>query len=136
MPEINPAPRLVKHVTFTLGTDSFSKHVNNVKFARSSSMQEWRGGTPDAVYSDETAPTYAVEITGIQDWETSASLCNYLLDHEGETVDFSYMPNAAGKVAFDSEVTIAAPEIGGPVGTYNEFSITMGSTKPVRTRLP
>ena len=134
MAEIEAAPRLVKHIEFTVGTSSYSKHVNSVRYARSSSMQEWRGGTPDAVYSDETSPTYTCEIIGIQDWESDDSLCNFLLDHEGETLTMKYKPHHDGAVAFESEVKIVAPEIGGAVGAYNEFTVTMGSDKPVRTR--
>ncbi len=134
MAEQPTTPRLVKHISLTVGTDSFSKHVNSVKYARSASMQEWRGGTPEAVFTDETSPTYTVEMTGIQDWETATSLCNFLLEHEGETADFEYKPHFDGKVSFISEVTIVAPEIGGPVGAYNEFTVTMGSTKPTLVR--
>lgn len=134
MAEIPVNPRLVKSVKFTLGDDSFSKHVNSVKFTPTRQMQEWRGGTPDAVFSESTAPTYAVEVTGIQDWETANSLCNFLLEHDGEQADFEYMPQSDGLVSFMSAVTIVGPEIGGPVGSYNEFTVTMGSTKPTLVR--
>ncbi|QBE48750.1 hypothetical protein [Leucobacter triazinivorans] len=128
--------RLVKQITLKVGEDSFSKHVNNCRYARTSSMQEWRGGTPDAVFTDETAPTYTFELTGIQDWETATSLCNFLLEHEGETAEVEYKPHHDGEVSFISDIKIVSPEIGGAVGAYNEFTVTMGSTKPTLVRTP
>ncbi len=136
MSEIAAAPRLVKHVKLTCGTDSFSKHVNNVQFTPSSSLQTWQGGTPDAVFSDQTNPTYVLDLTLVQDWETANSLCNYLLEHEGETAEIEYMPHADGKVSFIADVLLVAPTIGGPVGTYNESTVQMGSTKPELVRAP
>lgn len=134
MPEITVDPQLVKHVTFTCGTDSFSKHVNNVQYTPSSSLQTWQGGTPDAVFTDQTSPTWVLDLTLIQDWETVTSLCNFLLEHDGEEAEVEYKPHAAGLVSFISTVRITAPTIGGAVGTYNESTVQMGSTKPVQVR--
>lgn len=134
MPETDVNPRLVKHIEFTCGEDSFSKHVNDVNWEPSSSTVTWQGGTPDAVFSDQTAATYLLNVTGIQDWETEDSLCNWLHDHAGEAAAVTYKPHKDGLVSFAANITIAAPPIGGKVGTYNEFSVKMGSDKPVRTR--
>lgn len=130
MTEQNASPRLVKHITLTVGTDQFSKHVSNVQFTPSSSIQEWRGGTPEAVFTDSTASTWQFALTLIQDWETAASLCNFLLEHEGETAEVVYKPHADGEVSFEADVQLAAPLIGGAVNAYNESTVTMGSTKP------
>ena len=134
MPETNVNPRLVKHITLTIGDVMFSKHVNNVLFTPSSSTQTWQGGTPDATFSESTTPTYTCDLTGIQDWETEDSLCNFLLEHEGEVASLEYKPQASGTVTFAADVTIAAPPVGGAVGVYNEFSVSMGSTKPELVR--
>lgn len=136
MAEINVAPKLIKEITITVGTDSFSKHVNNCKYTPSSSKQEWRGGTPDSVFTDQTAATWELALTLIQDWESATSLCNFLLAHAGETAKIVYKPIAGGKVSFESNVIIVAPEIGGAVGTFNESTVTMGSDKPVLKRAP
>ena len=128
--------RLVKQISLQVGTDHFSKHVNNCTYTPSSSQQEWRGGTPDAVFTDSTASTWALALTFIQDWETEQSLCNFLLEHEGESATLTYMPHADGEVSFTSTVQLVAPTIGGAVGSFNESTVTLGSTKPELTRLP
>lgn len=134
MAETAVAPRLVKHIEFTCGTDSFSKHINSAIWNPSSSTVTWQGGTPDAVFTDQTSPTYVLDLIGIQDWETETSLCNWLHEHIGETAIVRYKPHFDGAVVFTANIVVGAPPIGGKVGTYNEFTVKMGSDKPVRSR--
>ncbi|MFV0315493.1 MAG: hypothetical protein ACK5O2_00830 [Microthrixaceae bacterium] len=136
MPEISANPRLVRHLTITIGTDSFSKHVNNCTFTPTASQTEWRGGTPDAVFTDSPPASWACALTLVQDWETAASLCNFLLAHDGEQAEFVYKPQADGAVSFETIATIVAPVIGGAVGVYNESTVTMPCERPELVRAP
>lgn len=134
--ETPAAPRLVRHITLTVGNTSFSKHVNNCTFTPTASSSEWRGGTPDAVFTDSPPASWANALTFVQDWETENSLCNYMLEHDGEKADIIYKPQAEGSVSFLAEVTIVAPTIGGAVGAFNESTVTMPSTRPELVREP
>ncbi|RZU64606.1 hypothetical protein EV379_0909 [Microterricola gilva] len=133
MPQINVAPRAQKNLKLSIGADTYEKHVSNVQWTPTSSTAEWRGGTPDAVFTDTTSPTWTANITLVQDFETEDSLANFLLDHAGEQVEMKYKPDADGTFEISATVTLAPPAIGGAVNAFNESTVAMGSTKPVRT---
>lgn len=136
MAQIAVAPRVQKNLSLTIGTDTYEKHVSSVQWAPSSSSVEWRGGTPDAVFTDSTPATWTANVTLVQDWETPDSLCNFLLDHAGEQVVAKYKPEATGDFEITATITIVPPAIGGAVGAFNESTVAMGSTKPVVTVVP
>lgn len=133
MPQIDVAPRAQKNLKLTIGLDTYEKHVSNVQWLPAGSTIEWRGGTPDAVFTDVTSPTWTANITLVQDWETEDSLANFLLDMAGEKVEVKYKPDADGRFEITATITLAPPAIGGAVNEFNESTVAMGSTKPVRT---
>lgn len=136
MAQIDVAPRAQKNLRLSIGADTFEKHVSSVQWAPSSSTVEWRGGTPDAVFTDITSETWTASVTLIQDWETEDSLANFLLEHAGEKVTAAYKPDADGTFEITAEITLASPAIGGAVNAFNESTVAMGSTKPVVTTTP
>lgn len=133
MAQIDVAPVAQKNLQLTVGTDTYEKHVSSVQWTPASSTIEWRGGTPDAVFTDVSSPTWTANLTLVQDWETEDSLCNFLLDHAGEQVLVKYKPQVDGDFEITATVTITPPAIGGAVNAFNESTVAMGSTKPVRT---
>lgn len=135
MPSIPASPTPQKNLLLTIGTDSYEQHVSTVAFVPTSTAITWRGGTPDAVFTDTTSPTWVCNVTAVQDWENPASLFNFLLDNAGETAQVTYKPDAAGLFGVAAEITIVAPQIGGAVNAYNESTLSFGSTKPTRVPL-
>lgn len=133
MPVMPVSPEVQKNLQLMIGLDEYQKHVSSVSWEPSTSQVEWRGGTPDAVFTDSAAPTWTANFVLIQDWENPDSLFNFLLAHAGETAEVSYKPVAAGEFSIAATVTLAAPAIGGAVGQYVEATIVMGSTAPVPT---
>lgn len=126
------APRAQRHLKLTIGADTYETHVSSIKWTPTAETLTWRGGTPDAVHTDRTNPTWATEWAVVQDWETPDSLCNFLLDNDGVQAEVEYKPQHDGDFGITATVTLAAPEIGGPVNAFNESTVTMGSTKPER----
>jgi hypothetical protein len=127
------SPQVQKNLTLLVGTDSYEKHVSAVAWEPSIAQQEWRGGTPDAVFTDSGAPTWVANITLIQDWENPDSFFNFCLEHAGESVTAEYHPVAGGQFKITATITIVPPTIGGPVGEFVEATLAMGSTSPVPT---
>jgi hypothetical protein len=127
------SPEVQKNLQLMIGSDEYQKHVSSVAWEPSTSQVEWRGGTPDAVFTDSAAPTWTANFVLIQDWENPDSLFNFLLAHAGESAEISYKPVAAGEFSIDATVTLVAPAIGGAVGQYVEATVVMGSTAPVPT---
>lgn len=133
MAQVDVTPIMQKNLVLTIGTSSYEKHVSSVSWEPSSSQQEWRGGTPDAVFTDSAAPTWTANVTMIQDWENPDSMFNFCLQHAGEQVSATYKPDSDGAFSIVATITIVPPTIGGPVGQFVESTIQMGSTAPVPT---
>lgn len=132
MATIAVKPLVLKDVLLTIESDDYEKHVSGVAFNPSSSQIEWRGLSPDAVFTDVTNATWACTLDYVQDWETADSLSQYLFEHEGETVTMVFTPvKGTGNKTFTAEVTITPGSIGGQVNAFATTSVTLGSTKPV-----
>ena len=133
MATMEVTPKVLKNLTLLVGTDSYEKHVSSVAWEPSIEQQTWRGGTPDATFTDSGAPTWVANVTLIQDWENPDSFFNFCLAHAGETVTTEYRPVAGGQFKITADITIVPPTIGGAVGAFTEATIAMGSSAPVPT---
>lgn len=126
-------PRLFKNYLLKVGSDNYETSVNNVTITPSSDVQTWKGGTPDAVFTDSTPSTWQVSLTYSQDWTTSNSLAIFLLNNEGQSKVIEFSPLGSGP-KFTVTVIIVAGQIGGASGAYGEASVTLGvQGKPVFT---
>jgi len=130
MPAIAVAPLILKDVTLTLGTDSYEKHVSEVRFTPSASTISWTGLGGNTV-TDVATATWVAVLGYVQDWETVDSLSAYLLANEGESVEASFKPKSGSGPSFTATLAITPGAIGGAVNAYATTSVTLGSTKPV-----
>jgi hypothetical protein len=131
---IDPSPKAIKNMLVQVGTNQYEKAVSSCKFTPTApSAVEFRGGTPDAVYTDQGSATWAAVITAAQDWEDEDSFVNFCLDHEGESATITYKPDAAGAFGLTATITIVAPEVGGDIGAFPTTTLTMPcNQKPTR----
>lgn len=133
MPAIAVKPRVLKNYLVKIGADSFEKALNSVTLTPSSSTVTFKGGTPDAVFTDQTAPTWTCALSYAQDWETAGSLSVYLLQHEGESVDMEFSPLGSGP-KFKATVIITSGAVGGAIDAFAVATVTLGvQGKPVFT---
>ena len=130
MPAIAVAPLILKDVTLTLGTDSYEKHVSEVRFTPSASTISWTGLGGNTV-TDVATATWVAVLGYVQDWETVDSLSAYLLANEGESVEASFKPKSGSGPSFTATLAITPGAIGGAVNAYATTQVTLGSTKPV-----
>lgn len=132
MATIEVKPLVLKDVLLKIGADNYEKHVSAVRFIPSSGSINWSGLTPDAVFTDVTAPTYACQLDFVQDWETADSLSRYLWDEQGTTKAVEFVPvKGTGNLKVTANLTIIPGSIGGAVNEYATDSVTLGSDKPV-----
>lgn len=125
MTQIAVAPYVFKDCLLKIGTDNYEKHVSSVTLTPSSSIQTWKGGTPDATFSDATSPTWTADLGYAQDWETANSLSLYLLNHQGEKVEMEFTPKNGGP-SFTVLAIIVAGAIGGAVDAYQASTVSLG----------
>lgn len=87
---------------------------------------------PEGTFSENTERTWQLTITAAQDVESAESLMLFLLEHEGETAEFTYYPKTdksgtpVGR-GFTGTVTLAPPDNVGNAtsGTYATFTATL-----------
>lgn len=130
MVAIAVAPLVLKDVVLTLGTDSYEKHVSEVRFTPSASTISWTGLGGNTV-TDVATATWAAALGYVQDWETVDSLSQYLLANEGLSVEATFKPKSGSGPSFTATLTITPGAIGGAVNAYATTQVTLGSTKPV-----
>lgn len=133
MTQIPAAPRTTKNMRLRVGANNYEKHANNVKWGKSTTNVEWRGGTPDAVFSDSSVGSHTCSITLVHDYQNPDSLFNWMIDHEGEQVEVEWKPDPSGAFTQTATITIVAPDTGGAIGAFGEDTLACPSTKPVRT---
>lgn len=113
--------------TLTLGGTDYGVQVSNVKLTPSTDITD---GTktlgvsdPDPVVAD---PKWELSGTAIQDFDDDGGFVEFCRANAGDSVAFSWVPNATGP-SYAGNCTVIAVEIGGDVGTQ----ITTDFTFPV-----
>jgi hypothetical protein len=125
MPDIAVKPIVLKDCLLTIGTDNYQAHVSQVQFVPSAQTQTWQGMTPDATFTDVSAATWTLNLAFAQDWETPASLSQYLFDHEGETVPAIFEPKNGG-ASWGADIVITPGAIGGTVNAFATSTVALG----------
>ncbi len=127
MTQIAVTPRVFKNYRLRIGADNYEQHVSEVSFQPSSSIQTWKGGTPEAVFSDATNATYTCQVVYAQDWETPESLSLYLMNHEGETIEgVEFHPLGPTGPSFLADLIIVPGAIGGAIDAYGTATVQLG----------
>jgi len=125
----------LKTGTLTLGAVSFAGQSTSVELtppkSKTSGSDEVLDGT--VLGDDTSSDPWVLAIEAIQDFTDPAGLLKFLFDNEGDTVTYSWKPNATGPT-FTGSVVVVSGGIGGAVATRLKTKIEMNCTaKPVWT---
>jgi hypothetical protein len=121
------APIVLKDVTVLIETDNFEMHLSQVEFVPTAQLQTWKGLTPAAVFTDQSAPTWACNLGYAQDWSSATTLSGYLFAHQGELKHVTFTPDVnTPQAAWDADLIISAGQIGGTVDTFSVGSVSLG----------
>ncbi|CAG7618438.1 IPT/TIG domain-containing protein [Leucobacter soli] len=127
MTQIDVKPRVFKNYRLKIAAHNLEKHVSGVTFTPTTSIQTWKGGTPEAVFSDATSPTYACQLDYAQDWETPESLALFLMEHEGELIEgVEFHPLGPTGPHFTADLIIVPGQIGGSIDAYGTATVQLG----------
>lgn len=139
MTVIAVSPFVLKDATLKIATDNYEAHVSQVEFVPTVAQVTWKGLTPSSVFTDSGAPTWVCTLAYAQDWDTTNSLSQYLMDHAGERVVAVFGPTGAttGDAIFTATVIIAPGNIGGTVDGVAVGTVNLGVVGvPVRSDAP
>ena len=131
MAKLAVSPLVLKDVLLTIGTgapDDFARHVSSVVLEPSTSSVTWHGLSPDASFSDQTAPVWTCKLSFAQDWTSANSLSKYLLANSGKTMPAVFKPNASAttQVTVSCSLILTPGAIGGEVNKVMEATVTLG----------
>ncbi|WP_053205843.1 hypothetical protein [Jiangella muralis] len=126
MAQIAVAPIVLKDTLLSIATDNYEAHVSGVTFTPTAATVEWRGLTPNAVFTDVSTETWTVVVETVQDWVTPDSLSRYLFANAGTKVDMTFKPQSGVGPTFEAEVTLVSGPIGGVGQAVPVGSVTLG----------
>lgn len=125
MAQINVTPLYMKDVTLTIGTDSYEKHVSGVTLTPSYATATWKGLNPNSTFTNTSAAVWTLDLTYVQDWDTTNSLSKYLFANQGATKTITFKPNSANTPTVTVSVIIVAGSIGGQMDAYAESTVQL-----------
>lgn len=125
------APMVPKDWDVIVAGSNHKMAVNKCELVPATQTQSWTGGGGNS-HTDQTTPTWSVNVDYAQDWDTEGSFAQYLFDNAGETVALEFRPRSGG-VGFGALVIITPGTIGGSINSFMTASITLGvDGKPER----
>ena len=123
MSTVAVAPSTFKKFQVQIATDDYAPAVASCKFTPNQTTSTWKGGTPDAVFTDVSTPTWTCAMKIAQDWKTPGSLSAYFLAHAGEEVAATFVP-VEGGMSVAATLVLAPPEVGGDIDAWGETTVT------------
>jgi hypothetical protein len=96
-----------------------------VTFTPTASSITWSGLGANT-HTDVSTATWVCTLSYVQDWDTSDSLSRFLFENEGETIDVTFKPVAAGLPTFTAELVVTPGAIGGTVNAYAVTTVSLG----------
>lgn len=128
------AVRAAHNIFVRVGTEQLEREVNNIAWAPDTAPT-WKGGTPDATYTDDTGQG-TLSITLVQDHSEDSAWSVFYDAEPGTEMTIIYSMVAAGSDYFETKIKSTTPSLGGAVGSFNESTLTFPAPKPTRVTKP
>lgn len=129
MAKIAAKPVLFK-APVSIGSDEYTAHLSQAELVPTSPAASWTdldGNT----HNFAGTSAWALNLAGIQDYETAAGLSNFLFEHEGEDVEVSF---PLGGNTFTATITAVPVNIGGTINAVAAWSKSFPvKGKPTKT---
>lgn len=125
-------PLYMRDSVLTIDGTDHAAQCSSIAFTPTSASSTWKGLKPTSQHTSTGFATWVLDATFAQDWDAAASFSLYLHEHETEQIAVTCKPKDGG-ASFAATITLVPGAIGGPVDTFAEGSVSMPSTKPVRT---
>lgn len=125
-------PLYMRNATLTIDGTDHAAQCSSIVFTPSPVSATWKGLKPDSQHTAAGFATWTCDVTAAQDWNAPTSLSVYLHDNEGESIAITCEPDDGG-ASFAATIILVPGAIGGSVDAFAEGTVSMPSTKPVRT---
>ncbi len=131
MSEITANAKALRRLSIKIGTDDYVRHCNNVEVIPNTPTTTFKGGNPEAYLHDVGAASFMLAISLVHDYQNPDSLYRFLLEHPGETAEFTYKPDRDGDLTATVTAVVVSPTLGNPVDKHGNSTVQMPCSKPV-----
>lgn len=110
----------LKNSVVKFGATDYALAVQKAQLEPDVSVDTYKTLAPAGVYSDVDTASWTLQLAGLQDYETAASLSRYFFDNAGTQVTATIEP-VAGGTSWEVDVIIVPVTIGGEQGSFATF---------------
>jgi len=111
----------------------YRKHIDSFALVPQTQTQTWRGAGNNT-HSDVSVIGWNVQAGYMQDWKSEDSFSRFLQEHAGETLTFTFEPQAGEGTSWTVDVVIVPGQVGGAIGSPLNVTVTLAcATDPVPT---
>ncbi len=131
MTEILSTAKAVTRLSIKIGTDDYVRHCSNAEIIPTRPVATFKGGNPEAHSHDVGAASYMLALSFVHDYNNPDSLYRFLLEHGGETAEFTYKPDRDGDLEATVTAVLIEPRLGNQVDQKGTSTLQMPCSKPV-----
>ncbi len=116
---------VLKDAVLTIDETAYQAKMKTAVFTPTTNTSSYPVLAPVGSIQDVDNPIWTLQLVGLQDWQTGG-LAKYLMDHAGEEIDVTLVPQATDTWPEATATVIAmAPPFGGTAGEFAEFDLTL-----------
>lgn len=125
MTAILPVPLYLKDCAIEIGTDEYAAAINSATLTPNVSIARFVGLTPTADYKDADID-WTLDLTYVQDWDTTASLARKLWDAQGTVIEgCTFKPKSANDPEFTVDLFIVPGSVGGQARAHSTSQVQL-----------
>ena len=125
MATITPTPLYLKDAVLEIDGDDYAPAASTATLNPSVSATTYYGLKPDAQFP-ETSVDWALDLSFVQDWDSTTSLSRLLWDNQGTVISAAILKPRSGQgPSFQVDLHIVPGTIGGDTRAFSTSSVTL-----------
>ena len=126
-------PIFLKNYALVIAAFDYRKHLDSFALVPQTSTASWRGAGGNT-HTDVSVTGWQAQAGYMQDWNTPESFSRFLQEHQGQTVDAVFEPEAGNGTSWAVKLILVPGQIGGAIGSAGNVTVTLGcGSDPVPT---
>ena len=125
MATITPAPLYFKDAVLEIDGDDYAPAASSATLTPSVSATTFYGLKPDAMFP-ESSVDWTLELTFVQDWDSTDSLSKLLWDNQGTVIEGAILKPRSGEgPSFEMDIHIVPGAIGGSTRAHATATVSL-----------
>lgn len=117
---------VMRNASTTFDTTEYKSQLTKSELVPSAETSQLKTLDPNTIYSDVDSNTWVFEIAGVQDWEVSVGLADFLHANHGEVVEVVLQPRpGTGQRIATFSVIAMSPPFGGSQGEWALMELSL-----------